>query len=187
MAALLATYRAARGTLIRQHLAAARSRGIRLGRPPEEWDRDALRTLLDTPQPCPTCEGTGRTGDRKVNRKTGRMYDGYRCRRCKGEGKVRVSLREAVRRLAGVGVTYGKAQREMQKQEKMMMTQTIIWVDCGCCGRTHELLPLDCRAFSACPKCGDCYLVKRLATHVQSCDGKPLSEFPPALFEATEG
>lgn len=58
------------------------------------------------------------------------------------------------------------------------MTDTEM-VDCGCCGRTHENLGLDCRAFRTCPKCGDGYAAiptatsDRFALHVEACTGEP--------------
>lgn len=46
-------------------------------------------------------------------------------------------------------------------------------VDCGVCGRNHEnLAQYDCRAFKACPKCGDCYHTSNLSAHVKSCTGE---------------
>lgn len=63
---------------------------------------------------------------------------------------------------------------------------TITWVDCGCCGRTHEDLPGDCRAFANCSKCGDGYHVAHIASHEESCTGVPLSGMPDAEFTHDE-
>lgn len=56
------------------------------------------------------------------------------------------------------------------------------WVDCGCCGRTHQDLPDDCRAFRTCDKCGDCYHGGRIGDHVKACNGVALSAQPGAVF-----
>jgi hypothetical protein len=65
------------------------------------------------------------------------------------------------------------------------MSMRITWVDCGCCGRTHEDLPhVDCRAFETCPKCGDCYMQDD--KHFAQCDGIAQSYAYDAVFTDTE-
>lgn len=62
------------------------------------------------------------------------------------------------------------------------MSQQTIWVDCGCCGRTHADLPLDCRAFANCENCGDAYSADTIQAHLVECDGVPQSGLPEAQF-----
>lgn len=62
------------------------------------------------------------------------------------------------------------------------MSNAIIWLDCGICGRTHPETELDCRAFHACEKCGDCYHASMIDEHQVECDGSAASGHPDALF-----
>ena len=58
------------------------------------------------------------------------------------------------------------------------------WIECECCGRTHEYEPLDvdCRSFKICEKCGDGYHIFSYDEHYAECNGYPHSFSPEAIF-----